>query len=176
MILKIVSGSIFSQSNKFTACKVKHEKEVANSLMAFNLLKIVHPFQEAFKGCVHNIWDSLFCMSKKEHLINPGKCFLYHFESFFRYWNNQILTFQTFKCHACILLNNLGSKRSLGKKFSQFMWYYALNFFIKKFYEKCGLETSSRPFLIFKESSVKRILRKSACWLGQISIALLLHV
>ena len=32
------------------------------------------------------------------------------------------------------------------------------NFFIKKFYEKCGLETSSRPFLIFKESSVKKIL------------------
>ena len=29
------------------------------------------------------------------------------------------------------------------------------NFFIKKFYEKCGLETSSRPFLIFRESSVK---------------------
>ena len=30
------------------------------------------------------------------------------------------------------------------------------NFFIKKFYEKCGLETSSRSFLIFKESSVKK--------------------
>ena len=30
------------------------------------------------------------------------------------------------------------------------------NFFIKKLYEKCGLETSSRPFLIFKESSLKR--------------------
>ena len=35
------------------------------------------------------------------------------------------------------------------------------NFFIKKFYEKCGLETSSRPFLIFKESSVKKILWRS---------------
>ena len=32
------------------------------------------------------------------------------------------------------------------------------NFFIKKFYEKYGLETSSRPFLIFKKSSVKKIL------------------
>ena len=30
------------------------------------------------------------------------------------------------------------------------------NFFVKKFYEKCGLETSSRPFLIFKKSSKKR--------------------
>ena len=37
------------------------------------------------------------------------------------------------------------------------------NFFIKKFYEKCGLETSSRPFLIFKESSVKKIMWRSAC-------------
>ena len=39
--------------------------------------------------------------------------------------------------------------------------FYAIlqnNFFIKKLYEKCGLETSFRPFLIFKESSVKKIL------------------
>ena len=55
-----------------------------------------------------------------------------------------------------ILLNNLGSKRSLVMKFDQFMQYYKRKFFIKKFYEKCGLKTSSRPFLIFKESSVKR--------------------
>ena len=37
------------------------------------------------------------------------------------------------------------------------------NFLLKKFYEKCGLETSSRSFLIFKESSVKKILWRSAC-------------
>ena len=30
------------------------------------------------------------------------------------------------------------------------------DFSIKKFYKKCDLETSSRPFLIFKEPSVKR--------------------
>ena len=29
------------------------------------------------------------------------------------------------------------------------------NFFIKKFYEKCDLETSSRFFLIFQKFSVK---------------------
>ena len=45
MILERVSESIFFQSNKFIAYKVKGEKEVANSLMAFNLLKIIHPFQ-----------------------------------------------------------------------------------------------------------------------------------
>ena len=45
MILKRVIDSVFFQSNKFTACKVKDEKEVANCLMAFTLLKIIHPFQ-----------------------------------------------------------------------------------------------------------------------------------
>ena len=43
MILKRVSESIFFQINKFTACKFT--KEAGNSLMAFNLLKIIHPFQ-----------------------------------------------------------------------------------------------------------------------------------
>ena len=45
MILKRVSESMFFQSKKFTACKVKDEKEVTNSLMAFNLLKIIHLLQ-----------------------------------------------------------------------------------------------------------------------------------
>ena len=45
MILERVSESIFFQNNKFTACKIKDGKEVANSLMVFNLLKIIHPFQ-----------------------------------------------------------------------------------------------------------------------------------
>ena len=48
-------------------------------------------------------------------------------------------------------------------KFGQFMDNYKIKFFIKKFYEKCGLEASFRPFLISKEFSVKRNLRRSAC-------------
>ena len=40
-----MSESIFFQSNKFTARKVKDEKEVVHSLMAFNLVKIIYPFQ-----------------------------------------------------------------------------------------------------------------------------------
>ena len=43
MILKRVSESILFQINKFTACKFT--KEVANSMIALNLLKIIHPFQ-----------------------------------------------------------------------------------------------------------------------------------
>ena len=45
LILKSVGESTFFQSNKFTECDAKHEKEVANPLMAFNLLKIIHPFR-----------------------------------------------------------------------------------------------------------------------------------
>ena len=45
MILKRVSESIFFQSSKFTACYVKHGKEGANTLMLFNLLKTIPPFQ-----------------------------------------------------------------------------------------------------------------------------------
>ena len=45
MISNRLSESIFFQSNKLLACKIKDENEVANSLMAFNLLKIIHPFQ-----------------------------------------------------------------------------------------------------------------------------------
>ena len=44
MILKRVSESISFQSNKFTECKIKVEKEAVNYLMAFNLLKNIHPF------------------------------------------------------------------------------------------------------------------------------------
>ena len=39
-----------------------------------------------------------------------------------------------------ILLNNLGSKRSLVMKFDQLTQYYKIIFFIKKFFEKYGLE------------------------------------
>ena len=41
MILKTVNESIFFQINKFTACKFKDRKDVANSLMTFNLLKVI---------------------------------------------------------------------------------------------------------------------------------------
>ena len=46
MILKRVSKSksILIQINKFAAFKFKDKKEVANSFMTFNLLKIIHPF------------------------------------------------------------------------------------------------------------------------------------
>ena len=59
-------------------------------------------FNMCLKGCVHYIFTSLFCMPKREDLWIKGKCFLFHFESSFHSWDNQILTFQIFKCHDVI--------------------------------------------------------------------------
>ena len=97
--------------------------------------------------CFSHLQDST-CETRKND-------FFFHFESSFRSLDNQILTFQIFECHDVItclsmkhtLLNNLGSKHSLVIKFGQYMQYYTIKFFIEKFYEKCGLETSRRPFL-----------------------------
>ena len=54
------------------------------------------------KGCVRYTFASLFFVSKREHLWKKKKYFLFHFENPFRSWNNQILTFQVFKCHDVI--------------------------------------------------------------------------
>ena len=48
----------------------------------------------SFEGCVRFFFASLFCNSKREHLWNNKKCFLFHFKSSFRSWDNRILTFQ----------------------------------------------------------------------------------
>ena len=40
------------------------------------------------KGCIRYIVASLFCMSKREHLWDKEKCFLFNFESSFRSWDN----------------------------------------------------------------------------------------
>ena len=58
--------------------------------------------QTNFKGCVCYIFANLFFMSKREHLWNKEECFLFHLESSFCSWDNQILTFQIFKCHDVI--------------------------------------------------------------------------
>ena len=44
----------------------------------------------------------LFCMSKREQSWSKEKCFLFHFESSFCSWDNQVLTFPILKCHDVI--------------------------------------------------------------------------
>ena len=67
----------------------------------FNTLSNIYDdgtfFLETVKGCVRQIFASLFCKFKREHLWNKEKCFLFHIESSFRSWDNQVLTFQILK-------------------------------------------------------------------------------
>ena len=80
---------------------------------------------ETLKNCVSYIFASLFCKPKRELLWNKEECFLFHFESYFRSWNNQISTFQIFKCHYVIKCPSMSwitwEVHSLEMKFGQFM-------------------------------------------------------
>ena len=66
------------------------------------VLRVGRIFPIMFKEYLLYIFASLFCMSKREHLWNTEECFLLHFESSSRSWDNQILSFQVFKCHGVI--------------------------------------------------------------------------
>ena len=67
--------------------------------MIYNKVKVI---VEHFKGCICYIFASLVSMSNREHLWNKKKSFLFHFQSFFHSWDNQILNFRIFKCHEVI--------------------------------------------------------------------------
>ena len=73
-------------------------------IISLTLFKIIN-------GCVRYIFANLFCMSKREHLWNQEKCFLFHIESSFYSWDNQILNFQIFKCYDVIKCLSMKHKR-----------------------------------------------------------------
>ena len=50
----------------------------------------------SIKDHVRYIFASLFYKSEREHLSDKEKCFLFHFESYFRSLENQVLTFQVY--------------------------------------------------------------------------------
>ena len=136
--------------------------------MKFAIFSLKSPpkMLDLLKGCVCYIFASLFCMSKREHLQNKEKRFLFHFKCSSRQstfnildiqmsWRHQMPRHETQNTYYWITWEvntvwwwNLASSCNITKK----------KIFIKKYYKKCGLETSSRPFPIFKESSVKKIL------------------
>ena len=72
---------------------------------------IDHFWKLIVKGCVHYIFASLFCKSKSEHSWSKEKCFLFHYECSFHSWDNQILTFQVFKCHDVTKCLNMKHER-----------------------------------------------------------------
>ena len=65
-----------------------------------------------------------------------------------------------------VLLNSLGSKHSLVITFGQFISCYKRKTFTKKFYKKCGLETSSRPFRVIKNQTQPMKFLKQADHIG----------
>ena len=62
------------------------------------------------KGCIRYIFAILFYMSKRENLWNKEKCFLFHFKSSLRSWDNQVLNFQVFKFHDVIICLSMKHK------------------------------------------------------------------
>ena len=71
--------------------------------------KLMYLWIEALK--VVSATFLLVCfLSKREHLWNKEECFLFHLESSFCSWDNQILTFQIFKCHDVIKCPNMKHK------------------------------------------------------------------
>ena len=63
------------------------------------LVYLLWLFSQNNEGFTQYIFAILFCMSKRVFCWNKEKCFLFHFENPFRSRDNQILTFQVFKCH-----------------------------------------------------------------------------
>ena len=131
-----------------SSCRVRTWGSVCrtttNSKVCFNTIIMAGwgcPFFLSLQGCVCYIFASLFCISKREHLGNKEKCFLFHFESYSRSWDNQILTFYFIQIswrhqmpkHETwnILLSNLESKHNLVMKFGQYMQYHKIIFLSK---------------------------------------------
>ena len=63
-------------------------------------------FISLLKGYVHYTFTSLFSMSKREHLRNKRNIFYFSSKAFF-VLDNQILTFQKFKCYDVIKCLNM---------------------------------------------------------------------
>ena len=102
-----------------------------------------------FKGCVCYIFASVFFKSKREYLWNKDKHFLFYFESFFLFWDNQILTFQVFRSHDVIKCLSMKHKTHFTKQPGKLIQsgneiWSKRKFFVKEIYEKCCLETNSR--------------------------------
>ena len=70
--------------------------------ISFDLIDFFATGKESFKGFASYIFTTSFFKSKREHLSNKEKCFLFHFKSSFRSRENQILEFTIFKFHDVI--------------------------------------------------------------------------
>ena len=102
----------------------------------------------------------VYFLSLKESTCETRRnFFLFQFKNSFCSWEN--LEFQIFKFYngikKYILLNNLGIKQILLMKFDRFTSHYTRKKLVKKFYKKCYLNTTSKPFCVCKELSTTSI-------------------
>ena len=84
--------------------RISLKKSVTSAILMHNLTLMKNTIHLALKKISANI---LKVVSAKEDLWNKEKCFLFHFESSFLSWDNQILNFQIFKCHDVIKCLNM---------------------------------------------------------------------
>ena len=84
---------VFKQGwNKWSGVSSSLQYEQRGESTFLKLKSILFRYKTLFKGCVHYIFASLFCMSKKSS-CERRKNALFHFESSSRSWDNQLLTF-----------------------------------------------------------------------------------
>ena len=135
-----------------------------------------------FKGWERYIFASLFCMSEREHFWNKKKKFFFSLQNFFLFLRQSDFNFSNIQ----MSWRHQMPKHKTRNIFYWITWEVNIvwwwNFaslcnitkwnFLSKNYGKYGLETSSRSFLFFKESSVKRNQRRSVCYV----LILLIHV
>ena len=107
----------------------------------------------------------------KKALVKQEKCFYFTLEASFVL--EIIKSIQFLRCHQMPkhetrkrFTGSLGKYTQSGNEIWPIYGILQKQIFITKLYEKCGLETSFQLFLIFKESSVKRDLRRSVSLFG----------
>ena len=74
-------------------------KTCAKFHFVMNLFRVIMTVDLAI---VSTIFLLIWLVYLTEHVWNKEKCFLFHFQSSFHYWDNQILNFLIFKCHDVI--------------------------------------------------------------------------
>ena len=109
--------------------------------------------------------------------------FLFHFESSVRSWDNQIMPFQIFEYHDVIKCLSMKHETWTYEVNTVSWWNLASlcnitkeNFSLKNFMKNVAWKLVPDPIWIFKESSVKRNLRRPMCRFGQFLIVLLIHI
>ena len=93
-ICRLLPMNCLSVFDHFVGLVLKGLKQIKPRMRNYGEdMKFFLCFVRRFKGFVRYIFASLFLKSKREHLWNFEKYFLFHFQSSFRSWEIQVLIF-----------------------------------------------------------------------------------